>query len=265
MKKILLIIGAGSCLATAAIIAMVVMANRVGDSVQRDFFAVVATNDAEAFLLASDPRMRNEVDAPLLKQWMQALNDRLGPYQGLDPTDFHSSTRFEGGSRIVETKGTVLFESGKAYSELSYVDDKLAHFHVTSDRMEDSWFREPDDTTIYRSQAETFYAELVNNNIDAAYDTFSDQLKQTVSIDQFRTLAKKIQQGLGSEPTVRYVDDEFLDSPVDGQRLVVRYTLAGSEATYHADVVFVFDGLTARLTEFNAFPDSTESPTNSDG
>ena len=143
MKKILFIVIAGLCIAVSAIVAMVMMANRVGDSVQSEFFAVVAAADPEVFFAASDPRMRNEIDAPLLRQWMQSLNERLGAYQGLEPTDFHSSTRFEDGNRVVETAGTVRFENGTAYSELTYVNGKLAEFDVTSELMGEIGFKLP--------------------------------------------------------------------------------------------------------------------------
>ena len=255
MKKTLVIVSAGVSLAVAVIVVMVVMANRVGDSVQRDFFAVVATNDPALFLKAADPRMHDEIDAPLLQQWMQALNERLGPYRGLDASDFHSSTRFENGNRIVETKGTVEFEKGAAYSELTYVNEKLAHFHVTSKQMEDNWFREPDDTTIYRAQAETFYAELATENADAAFEIMSEELQRNVPIERFRELVAKIKEGLGTLDTIHFVDDEFLESEKDGQRLIVRFKLVGTGATYLADVVFVFGGLKAQFIEFNASPE----------
>lgn len=255
MKKILLIAGIGTCLASTAIVAMLTMANRVGDSVQRDFFALVATNDPEAFLDAADPRMRSEVDPPLLRQWMQAVNETLGPYIGLEPTDFHSSTRFEAGNRIVETTGTVRFEKGIAKSQLTYVNGRLARFDVTSEQLDDNWLGVPHDTTMYRAQAESFYYEFAQRNPDAAYEFLSDVLKQEVkSVGDFRNIVDRIGAGLGQLQAVEFVDEDFVNSDEEGQQLLLRFRIVGSKGSYDAEAVFVFQGLKAQFNEFNVTP-----------
>jgi hypothetical protein len=251
MKKILLAVGIGAIVALAAIVAMLKMANRVGDSVQSDFFAIVATNDPEVFLDAADPRMRDEVDVPLLRQWMETMNEKLGSYEGLEPTDFHSSTRFEKGNRIVETTGTIRFEHGTAKSELAFVNGKLEKFHVTSAQLGEDWLSAPHDTTIYRAKAETFYADVGNRDFEAAYGYLSESLRRKLLVDEFRTMVDQIGDGLGDFLRVDFVTEEFISSKDEGQRLLLRYKLVGTSGSFDAEAVFVFHGLKTHFSEFN--------------
>ena len=110
-----------------------------GSSVQEDFYALLATGDAEKVHAAFHPTLAEEIDVPVLAEWMKAVDERLGKFQGMGKTDMGLTTKSTDKGKLFEFRGTATFEKGEAKSMVRTLDGKYAAFHVESELLK-NWF-----------------------------------------------------------------------------------------------------------------------------
>ncbi|MDP6634067.1 MAG: hypothetical protein QGG42_04170, partial [Phycisphaerae bacterium] len=89
MGKVLKILGVVFLVVIAGIVALMFWAHGEGQAQQRRFFDAVASGDPDKLIAMLDPASIGPVDPPILKMWMDRVNDKLGKYEGLAASNFN--------------------------------------------------------------------------------------------------------------------------------------------------------------------------------
>ena len=195
------------------------------------------------------PALREKIDPPILEAWMQEVRGKLGKFQGLSKTDFSTSTKYQGGTKLTESKGTVNFEHGTAQSELEFQDDQLISFFIRSDKIRDDWFKGPADATLYRERGQKFLTHFLNGEGEQAFSMMHEALQKQMPLAKFNTLMAGITAKAGKLQSITHTEDRFDTS--EGQRLKVFYLVECANARTTAQVDFQFVGLKGHLVAFD--------------
>ena len=83
------------CLVSLVILVLVVIgvvawAFKAGAKEQEKFFAAVYSGDPQQVLALFDPRLIEEVDEPVIAEWMNAMKETLGEPEGLKASSFNT-------------------------------------------------------------------------------------------------------------------------------------------------------------------------------
>lgn len=249
MGTVLKILGVIFLLLVVGFVALLFWAHGEGEDQQQRFFDAVATNDPAKLVEIMSPELASEVDPPILKLWMKAINDNLGAYQGVSATDFSTNTESTDKGQLTETKGEVEFEKGKAQVRLTLIDDKLVGFEVEAEDMKDvEWFTQP-EPEFYRQRAKTFVENLIALEIDKAYEAMHPGLQKEITQEQLKAGMGRFVQKYGPLKEVEFTGEEFSKS--DGTaNLIVRMVCTCEKAKLNAFVRFSFEGMKGHLMGF---------------
>jgi hypothetical protein len=249
MKKTLMILGGVFLVLIVGFVGLLVWAHRAGSAHQEKFFQAVLSGDPKQVTALFHPALRDEVDEPVLAVWMKAVKDNLGAFQGLNKTDFNTSSKIEGGATIGESKGTVSFEKGQAQSELKTRDGQIVAFHVTSDKLGGDWFKGPTDTTLYRQRGKECLTYLLGDKCEDAFKMMHENLQKKVPLDQLKAMMADFTGKAGKAKTVTYQSETL--EPGGTLTLKVVYKVECEKANPTGTVEFQFDGLKGHLVAFN--------------
>lgn len=249
MKKLLII----SFLAVPTLLfigigSLLVVANRAGENSQRPFFEAVATGNPDNVIAMLDENVQSDLDAPVLAEWMKAVNERLGKYQSISPTNFRTHFATENGETTTTSSGTILFDRGEATSEIVYVDDKIVKFKIDSPLLEEKWFEGPSSSELYFDRAARFYQQFADNELDAAYESMHEALQEDVTPQSFAEMRTAVESIAGDINQIAVVGAEFTDD--DSQKLQVQLKLHGLNSDLNATADYQFIGLRGVLIGF---------------
>ncbi|HKD36369.1 MAG TPA: hypothetical protein VKB78_06195, partial [Pirellulales bacterium] len=221
-------------------VALLIWAHKAGADAQEKFYAAMESGDSEKMMDLLSPTLRTQVDPPVMAAFMRLFESKLGKYQGLRSTDFHSSSKYVNGVSRLESVGIVDFEKGEANSEVIYFDGKLAGFHISSPLLPENWFEGPTTTVLYRDEGKTFLQELLNGD-DAAVTVLLPEMQKKSS---FGELKKKSEAMIADAGMLKSVDFQSEKADVtDGYRLTATYALHFDRKDLTAKVDFRFSGL----------------------
>ncbi len=251
MKSFLAGCGVAVLLLVVVVGVLLVWAFWKGSNEQQEFFDAVLSGDSSRVMAMFDPALRQEIDEPVLAEWIAAVRNRLGNWKGLRKTDFNTSSRVENGVRITESRGTVLFEHGEAESALVLQNGKIVEFNVSSDKLTD-WFTTLSDTSLYERQAEACLRAIMANNVAEAHAMFHDELKKVLSQDQLQAFVDETVPASGSLEEVTLVDKAFRSGNVPSLELA--YRLKCEKQALDAKVGFQFPGLKGYILSLTISP-----------
>jgi len=249
MKKVLIGCGVVFLVLIALFVCLLVWAKKTGGKHQEKFFAAIATGDAGKVMAQFHPALSEEVDEPVLEVWIQAVNENLGAYKGLSAADFHTSTKYENGVALTESKGRINFEKGKAQSELKLRDGKLIAFNVTSDSIPKDFFKGPASTDLYRRRGKEFLTLFLENKPDQAFEEMHPNLQKAVPLDKLKDMISKVASKAGALKSITYQSEDI--TPGDIVKLGVTYKVECEKASTTALVEFQFVGLKGHLVSFD--------------
>jgi hypothetical protein len=215
----------------------------------------VGTGDPQKVLVLCDPALTDELDAPVLKMWMDGLNRQLGAYKGLSKANFNTSSNTDNGVKTVVSEGTALFEKGEATAKFRSVDGKLVAFEVTSDKLQPGdWFAKP-PLEFYRDKGEKLITLLLTGKEAQARTMMHPALQEQYPLMKAQADAKKIQAAIGPIQSVKLDTEEFTggDSPM----LIVRGTVTGQKGVFSAMVKYRFIGMKGHIIAWSANPMKT--------
>jgi hypothetical protein len=216
-------------------------AQRAGSELQTSFFSAVESGDVKQVEALMHPALRKKIDPPILEAWMQEVRGKLGRFQGLSKTDFSTSTKYQGGKKLTESKGTVNFEHGTATSELEFQDDQLVAFSIRSDKIGDDWFKGPTDSTFYRERGQQFLTHFLNGEAEQAFSMMHESLQKAMPLEKLKTLMTGVTAKAGRLQSIAHTEDRFDASK--GQRLKVLYQVKCANSQTTAQIDFQFVGL----------------------
>lgn len=249
MKKTLMILGAVFLVLIVVCAGVLVWAQKSGSSHQDKFFQAVLSGDPNQVMAQFDPALCELVDEPVLAAWMTAVKANLGAFQGLSKTDFDTSTKVEGGVTLTESKGTVNFEKGQAQSELKIRNGKIIKFHVTSDKIQDGWFKGPASTGLYRQRGQDFLTFFLTDKVDDAFKMMHKNLQAKLPMDKLKTMMADFVKTAGKLKTITYSSEDLI--PGDIYTLKVVYKVECEKQKPTGTIKFQFDGMKGHLTAFN--------------
>jgi len=250
MKKLLLFAFVLTMLPTVGLVSLVLFAaNRIGSNSQDTFFAAIATGDTSELTSLFDPSLTPDFDEPVLKEWMDAVNERLGAYRGIEVSNFETKSGFNNGNGYTLTKNTVKFEKGTGVSELIFSEGKIAGFNFQSDQLKGEWFEGPANTQLYQERSLEFYNAFVADESTTARSQMSEALADAVSLEELTQMRQSVEALAGEIEDVQVLEDEFFRDD-EGPKLRVKLLLAGTKANLASEAIFQFDGLKGHLVEF---------------
>lgn len=257
MGRLLKILGIVFLVVIVLFAGLLFWAQTSGAALQEEFFQAVGSGKSDQVLALCDPALREQIDEPVLVAWIAAVNDRLGPYQGLRKTDFDTSSKLVDGATLTESKGTVDFQKGSARSELFFRDGLLVKFSVESDQLRDKWFQGPASNDLYRERGKQFLTHLAAGEADKARAMMHEALQEAMPLDKLQASLAALREKTGALKSIAWVKDEFEDK--DGQRLKVFYRAEFEKRPMAGDVQFRFVGLKGHILAFDlAEPDKAK-------
>jgi len=223
-----------------------------GAKKQEAFFDAVYSGDPAKVLALCDPRLTEEVDAPMLATWMRIFAEQHGEYQGLSKSNFSASKKIENGIGVLEIEGTVNFANGPATSKLVLHDDKIVNFNVESEKVLANWAGKPDDTTLYRQRGEEMITHLLTGQHAKAH-TMLVQGTGTTSLTEMESISARAAERLGKLTSITATADEFQQTP-EGAFLEVTYDVICSRGKADGTGVFQMSNLKGHLIRFGLTP-----------
>jgi hypothetical protein len=251
-KTFLMGLGVVMLVAIGAFVALLAWANKAGGKLQNTFFNAVVSGNPENVLTLCDPRLREQIDAPILAAWIDEVHDKLGAYRGLSGTDFGTNSKTTDAGWIVESKGTVHFEHGDAKSDLTFCNDLLTAFSVNSDKLAGNWFQGPRETKLYQQRGEEFIRKFLAQDETGATALMAKELRAAVPDDKLRELMKTFDGKTGKLKSIAYREDKFTKE--NSGTLKVYYDLDCEHGKFVAEIKFQFNGLKGYLEGFDFKP-----------
>ena len=236
----LLILGIGSIL---------VAANQANKNCQRPFFEAVASGEPARVLEMLDEELHSEIDAPVLAEWMKAVNEKLGKFQGISPDAFNTKVASKNGTTFITSSVTVLFEHGEATSEIIYAGDKIVGFDIESPRLDGNWFNGLSNWRLYFDKASEFYQQFADKNLDEAYASMHEGLQEELTLEEFTKMQSDVKNMIGDIEKIELLGGTFIES--DTQKFQVELRLHGPDGEMTATSDYHFAGLKGVLTGFN--------------
>lgn len=250
MKKLMAFAFVLTMLPTLGLVSMVLCAaSRMSSNSQDVFFAAIATGDPQELTSLFDPSLNADFDEPVLREWMNAVNERLGAYRGVEVTNFKTKAEFHNGNGYTLAKNTVKFEKGSGVSELIFQDGKIVGFNFQSDQLEGEWFEGPSETQLYQQRSLQFYNAFVAYELVTARSQMSEALATAVPLEELTQMRTSVEALAGEIEDVQVLGDEFYRDD-EGPKLRVKLSLTGSKANLASEAIFQFDGLKGHFVEF---------------
>lgn len=249
MGKVLKILGIIFLVLIALGAAALFFAHSAGTKAQEKLFTAFGTGDVDAVIALMHPTLKEEVDKPVFAEFIAACNEKLGAFEKLSASNFDTSIKVSDAGKLTQSKGEVIFEKGRATSELVYLDGQLISLDIDSDLVGDDWFGDDFDTSLYRERGKEFLEKLFNGQIEEASAMMHEEAKAEVPFEKLKAdMAELVSRG-GALTSVTHQSEELTvgKSP----QLTIRYIVQAEKGRTMSMVKFQFVGLKGHLVEFN--------------
>lgn len=249
MGKVLKVLGVVFLLIVVGIVALLVWAHHEGGKEMDRFFGAIETGDPQKVLDLMAPSLTDEIDPPVLKLWMKAVNERLGKFDGLSAGSFGTETETTDAGQKTETHGTAKFEKGEAEVRLVLLDDKIVGFQVSSDKLDDeTWFIEP-DTDLYKERSKAFIKHLIAGEAEPALAMMHANLGKQFTADQLKQAMAQFVDLRGPLKEIEFTG-ETVGEDADSKFLTLTMTCICEKETVPAYTTFRFVGFKGHLAAF---------------
>jgi len=244
------------CLVSLVILVLVVIgvvawAFKAGAKEQEKFFAAVYSGDPQQVLALFDPSLVEEVDEPVIAEWMNAMKETLGEPEGLKASSFNTNKKYEDGVVVTESSGKIRFEKGEAESKLVLHNGKIVEFNVTSDKL-GQWFTQLPSTQLYEEKGRQCLELTMAGKVDEARALMHEALQKELPPETLREFAQSNQSEAGTVQSVTCQSREF--SPDETPCLTLIYAIQCEKKALTGKIEFTFPGLKGCLTALNISP-----------
>ncbi len=248
MGKVLKIFGMIFVMLIVGFVGLIFWAHGEGTELQEKFFVAVESDDPDKLMELLHPELHVEIDRPVLKMWMDGVKEKLGKHQGLSNSNFSTSSKSTSRGKLVESKGTALFEKGEASVHLRALDGKLEFFQMKSDLIKGSeWFRKPEGD-LYRDRAKKLVEFLMTGKASEVTPMIHEKLQEKVEIETLQTGMAKLRTSTGEMKSIQVVSEDLV--PGDSPSLTVKMTVECEKKTFEAEVQFQFLGLKGHILAY---------------
>ena len=243
---VLLVVGGG-------IVALLFWAHSSGSNKQEAFFEAVLSGDSGKLTAMIHPSARDEIDEPVLAEWMKAFSESVGELEGLSAANFSTNAEITDAGKVVKTEGTVKFSKGSAKSQLTFLDDKIVQFNVDSDQMPKDWFKGPSDTTLYQQRGEKLFRHLVAGEVAQTHGMLHEDVQKKYSLADVEELAASIKAQFGQIKSITF-DSAPYEETASGQFLDTVFRMTFEKGQAEGAVRFQFIGLKGYPVRFGIMP-----------
>jgi len=249
MGKVLKILGIIFLVIVVLGVAGLFIAHSAGTKAQEELFAAFGTGDVDAVMALMHPALKEEVDKPVLAAVIAGFNERLGAFEKLSSSNFNTSTEVRDGVKLTESRGEVVFEKGRATSDLGYRDGLLLRLNIESDLVVESWFRDDFDTSLYRERGKAFLEKLFGGRAEGAFAMMHKESQAKILIEKVKAEMADLGSSGGALKSVTHQSEELKlgASPT----LTIRYLVEAEKGRAMSMVKFQFNGLKGHLVSFN--------------
>jgi len=250
MKKMIKGCGCVVAILVVATIALLAWAYISGGAEQQTFFAAVQSGNPSNMTALMHPKLKEQIDEPVLGAWMAAFNTHLGNFVGLDTTDFNTESKIENGVTIKTSKGTVKFDKGTAKSDLVLHNGLIIEFNVQSDKLANvNWLTKIPDTTLYRDRGKECLTMLLTGKADDAFPKFHESTQKSLPLAKMKAMMANIATQAGPLESVTYLSESFQPGKVP--ELNVFYNVVCQKGKTISSVTFQFTGWQSHMTGFD--------------
>lgn len=248
MGKVLKVLGVIFLLIIAGFVALLFWAHSEGEEQMSGFFQAVGTGQPEKVTALMTPEYAATFDPPILKMWMNAMNERLGTFQDMSSNGFNTSKNTTNGVTRTEVEGTAEFEKGDARVKMILIDEKISDLSIESKAMEENWFEKPDEE-FYKARVRTFIEHLVAGRIGEAIPLLTAQLVPLVSVDETKAGMARFREEYGPLEEITFTEVLFKSGTNDG---AMRFLMSCKceKGTVPAYVDLGFSGMRGEITAF---------------
>jgi len=228
------------------------------------FFAAVESGRADKVLSLCDPRLRERIDRPVLRAWLDAVKRDLGALktvaekkeQAGEPAAAQPERHVMSGQALPQGKtrwvrGTAHFARGSVYAELCLENGRLTDIFIVSQGLSAQWLDTPEVLQLCRQRAERFLI----NRVPGEYLDPQAVNPQGFWADDRQAAAsmrpEKVQQLGEVRSAVCKTAGSFTDRG-DAVRLV--YELDCEHGSAEAAVLFTLSGFRAELSNWSLKP-----------
>ena len=252
MKRVILAIFTLFSLGICGVGILLAAAYQGNHKLQMPVFKAIAEEDTDGFLALCDPRLRDEIDPPLLLSWMSAMNESLGQCRFEPVGAFNINVEKTPGETITKSSGGIQFEKGTASSKLVFLNNKIIQFSIDSDRLPGDWFNGPAETSFYQQHSEVVIRALLDRRLDELKVMLHPALIEAAPDSKLNEICDLGDGWAGNVTSVTATEANFHRHA--NEQLVVDLTVTSDKGVVDATVTFTFDGLKGHVTAFNVQP-----------
>ena len=250
MKKMFKGCGCAVVILVVLLGALLTWAYISGGAEQQTFFAAVQSGNPSNMTALMHPKLKEQIDEPVLGAWMAAFNTHLGNFVALDTTDFNTESKTENGVTIKTSKGTVKLDKGTATSDLVMHNGLITEFNVQSDKLANvNWLTKIPDTTLYRERGKECLTMLLTGKVDEAFLKFHESTQKSLPLANMKAMMTNITAQTGPLESVAYLSENFHPGKVP--ELNVLYNVVYQKGKTISSVTFQFTGWKSHMTGFD--------------
>ncbi len=243
--KVAVIIVSALAVEAAGFLAILYWGQTNGSDLHESFFQAVLSGEPNKVMDLLHPTLREQVDSPVLVQWMASVKANLGDLRKVRKKDFVGTAQVKDGIKVWQSAGKVDFQKGSAQSELEYRDWRIMQFRVQSERLPAEWFHDvlPGQTPLYRDRGKEFLTHFVAKEANETLQMMHESLRAASPREKLREEMQSVSGNLGKLKSVDCQSEET-DGP---GKLKILYRLQGEKAAAFASVRFRRDGMKYHL------------------
>ncbi len=212
------------------------------------FFQAVQAEDEQAVLSLMHEELQAKIDAAFLKQWVLALHESYGDYEGMSWTNFKTNVSFENGVRKTDTSGTFDLQHGSVDGEFRLIDGKIISFSVDADKLDYAQIVSQVDVTVYQPLTDRFVDKFFAMELADMRD--ETRLGSDAEFEKANQVAAQVVEQNGEFKSATHLNSQWLnqaDSTEKYLSAVYRCELANS--IRNLEVGVAFDGMKAYVTK----------------
>lgn len=236
-------------LVAVIVVCAILWARSSASSAQQKFFDAVGSGEPVRVTALFHEKLRSDVDEPILRAWMEIMNERLGRYKGLSNSEFNMKTQSTELGQVTQIVAKVELEKGTVDSTLEYLDGRLIAFNVKTDALNDDWFKGPADTSLYKNRAEEFLRHILDNRVDEAWSMMHKDVQQQISLKKLHDAAAEGRRLFSPLKSITHAGETMEPDHNFGIVLTERIRVSGAQSE-DTEVRFHFTGLKGFITGF---------------
>ncbi len=237
MTALLKIVAALGLAAAVLALSLLLLGQEAGNRIQQRFFFAVTNGDAEALLTEMHPKLREQIDPPVLELWMRTVNERLGKVR--ETTVSRSTvTEIDGqAGRLIE--GNIAFERGDARARLITIDGLVREFDVHSPSLPQNWLSPSLSTELYRQRGRYFLERFLANDTESVSRLMHPALRREWPVEALARMMADVDAECGSLQQMTIEGERFRFG--QEKKLEIEYRLECSSTTLRPVIEFRFD------------------------